>query len=195
MDNSPAWDEALARVEVAPDLEPYVRRDTPHVDPSMRPTKAEYDRYMTLVQIYRQHGWRHEITRLSPFRIADVGTNCILLRADRDLLALAERLGEPAAAAEIAGLDRARRGRVRAASSIPPPACGTARPDRGRARADADPRGLPRLLGRPRRRARSPALAPGSPRRRTRSRACARRPALRPPALLARPHLGRSPTS
>ena len=50
MDNSPAWDEVLARVEVAPDLEPYVRKDTTHVDPSMRPTKAEYDRYMTLVQ-------------------------------------------------------------------------------------------------------------------------------------------------
>ena len=56
MDNSPAWDEALARVEVAPDLEPYVRKDTTHVDPSMRPTKAEYDRFMTLVQLYRQHG-------------------------------------------------------------------------------------------------------------------------------------------
>jgi alpha,alpha-trehalase len=101
MDNSPAWDEALARVKVAPDLEPYVRKDTTHVDPSMRPTKAEYDRYMTLVHIYRQHGWRHEITRLSPFRMADVATNCILLRADRDLLALAERLSEPSAVDEI----------------------------------------------------------------------------------------------
>ena len=103
MDNSPAWDEALARVEVAPDLEPYARKDTTHVDPSMRPTKAEYDRFMTLVQIYRQHGWRHEITRLSPFRMADVGTNCILLRADRDLLALAERFEEREAAVDIRG--------------------------------------------------------------------------------------------
>jgi hypothetical protein len=101
MDNSPAWDEVLGRVEVALDLEPYVRKDTTHVDPSMRPTKAEYDRYMTLVHIYRQHGWRHEITRLSPFRVADVATNCILLRADRDLLALAELLGERAAMVEL----------------------------------------------------------------------------------------------
>jgi glycogen debranching enzyme len=67
----------------------------------MRPTQAEYDRFMTLVQLYRAHGWWHEITRLSPFRVADVGTNCILLRADRDLLALAERFGEREAAAEI----------------------------------------------------------------------------------------------
>lgn len=101
MDNSPAWDEALSRVEVAPDLEPYVRKDTAHVDPTMRPTQAEYDRFMTLVHIYRRHGWRHEIARLAPFRVADVATNCILLRADRDLLALAERLGAPAAADEI----------------------------------------------------------------------------------------------
>jgi hypothetical protein len=67
----------------------------------MRPIKAEYDRYMTLVQLYRRHGWRHEIERLPPFRIGDVATNCILLRADRDLQALALRLGEAAAAAEI----------------------------------------------------------------------------------------------
>ena len=103
MDNSPAWDEALARVEVAGDLEPYVRKDTTHVDPAMRPTQAEYDRYMTLVQFYRAHGWRHEITGLSPFRVADVATNCILLRANRDLLALAERCDEPEAAGEIRG--------------------------------------------------------------------------------------------
>ena len=108
MDNSPAWDEALARVAIAPDLEPYVRKDTSHVDPAMRPTKVEYDRFMTLVHLYRKAGWDHEISRTSPLRVADVGTNCILLRADRDLLALAERFGEDAAAAEIrTWIDRA----------------------------------------------------------------------------------------
>jgi hypothetical protein len=103
MDNSPAWDEALARVEVSADLEPYTRRDTQHVDAAMRPTKAEYDRYMTLVEAFRARGWRHEITRASPFRMADVGLNCILMRADRDLLQLARRLGDDVAAFEIAG--------------------------------------------------------------------------------------------
>jgi alpha,alpha-trehalase len=103
MDNSPAWDEALARVDVPADLEPYVRKDTTHVDPAMRPTGAEYDRYVTLVQLYRRHSWRHEIAKLSPFRMADVATNCILLRADRDLLTLAERFGETAAAERIRG--------------------------------------------------------------------------------------------
>lgn len=103
MDNSPAWDEALRRVEVAPDLEPYTRKDTTHVDAAMRPTQAEYDRYMTLVALFRAQGWAHTITRTSPFRVADVGTNGILLRADRDLLALAERFGETEAAERLRG--------------------------------------------------------------------------------------------
>ena len=172
MDNSPAWDEALARVEVAPDLEPYVRKDTTHVDPSMRPTKAEYDRFMTLVQLYRQHGWRHEITKLSPFRMADVATNCILLRADRDLLTLAERLGEPAAADGDPRLDRARRGVCSSASSTPPPASGTAstRPQARARRRRPTRASLPSGPASATRR--SPRTSrPGSPRRRTRSRA------------------------
>jgi hypothetical protein len=93
MDNSPAWDEALERVEVAPDLEPYTRRDTQHVTAAERPTGADYDRYMTLVQLYRAHDYGPSIVELAPFRVADVATNCILLRADRDLLWLADRLG------------------------------------------------------------------------------------------------------
>jgi hypothetical protein len=104
MDNSPAWDEALARVEVAPDLEPYTRRDTQHVAAAERPTSADYDRYMTLVQLYRAHDYGPEIVKLAPFRIADVSINCILLRADRDLLWLAARLGlDDAPRDEIAG--------------------------------------------------------------------------------------------
>jgi Trehalase len=93
MDNSPAWDEALGRVEVAADLKPYTRRDTQHVAAAERPTGADYDRYMTLVQLYRAHDYGPSIVELAPFCIADVATNCILLRADRDLLWLADRLG------------------------------------------------------------------------------------------------------
>ena len=97
MDNSPAWDEAMARMEVAPDLEPYERHDTGHVDASQRPLKADYDRYMTLVELFRGHAYAHEIEALSPLRVADPGTNFILLRADRDLAWLVEQSGESAA--------------------------------------------------------------------------------------------------
>lgn len=95
MDNSPAWDEALAEFEVSPDLEPYARRDTSHVDSAERPSDRDYDRYMTLVETFRAHGYGPAAVQHSPFKVADVGTNAILLRADRDLLALAERLGAP----------------------------------------------------------------------------------------------------
>ena len=48
MDNSPAWDEAM-QFPVLPDLPPYQRRDLTHVDAAMRPDKATYDRYLTLL--------------------------------------------------------------------------------------------------------------------------------------------------
>ena len=93
MDNSPAWDGPLGRVPVDR-LPPYERRDTGHVDASQRPHRAEYDRYLTLVHRFRARGYDPQaLYAESPFRIADVGVNSILLRADRDLLALAHELG------------------------------------------------------------------------------------------------------
>jgi len=100
-DNSPEWDEPGRRIDISR-VGPYERRDTVHLDPSMRPTKLEYDRYLALVQFGRQLGWNHErIARENPFRVADVGTSMILLRANRDLLVLAEALGRTAEAREL----------------------------------------------------------------------------------------------
>ncbi len=112
MDNSPAWDGPLGRVEVAPDLTPYERRDLQHVDASERPTKAEYDRYMTLVELFRSVGYDpREVVARSPFLVADPCTNFLLLRGDRDLLALARVLGDRDAAAELeAWIERAEQG-------------------------------------------------------------------------------------
>ncbi len=57
-DNSPLWDEALARI-TPPDGEipDYQRVDTEVVDSSQRPTNAEYDRYAYLVKCYRDAGY------------------------------------------------------------------------------------------------------------------------------------------
>ncbi|MGP1396234.1 MAG: MGH1-like glycoside hydrolase domain-containing protein [Inquilinaceae bacterium] len=99
-DNSPDWDVALGRVPVEK-LEPYERRDTTHVDSAQRPRQAEYDRYMSLVQGFR--ALNYDPARLvdaSPFRMADVGVNAILLRAHRDLAWLARTLGDTSAAEE-----------------------------------------------------------------------------------------------
>ena len=53
MDNSPRFDAALARVEVG-ELPPYTRRDTGHIqDTSQRPTDAEYDRFLWLVNLLK----------------------------------------------------------------------------------------------------------------------------------------------
>ncbi|RME63260.1 MAG: hypothetical protein D6782_10630 [Alphaproteobacteria bacterium] len=102
-DNSPEWDAPAAAVDTS-NVGPYQRRDTSHLDQSMRPTKADYDRYVALVQYGRAQGWDQErIAREGPFRVADVGLSMILLRANRDLLALANMLGRKEAAAEIAG--------------------------------------------------------------------------------------------
>lgn len=95
MDNSPAWDAALERVPTETRTE-ILRRDTGHVDAAFRPRGIEYQRFIHLVDLFRETGWdARRMLQLSPFRVADVGTNAILLRAERDLLVLAEHFGTP----------------------------------------------------------------------------------------------------
>ena len=100
-DNSPEWDEPGAPIDVS-QVGDYTRRDTGHLDRKMRPTKLEYDRYLALVQFGRALGWdQARIARESPFRVADIGMSMILLRANRDLLWLAELLGHQDEADEL----------------------------------------------------------------------------------------------
>ncbi|MDB6088830.1 MAG: hypothetical protein JWN85_1614 [Gammaproteobacteria bacterium] len=100
-DNSPEWDGPSELIDTSR-VGSYERRDTSHLDQSMRPTKLDYDRYVALVQFGRALGWNHErIGQESPFRVVDVGTTMILLRANRDLLALAEVLQCRAEAEEL----------------------------------------------------------------------------------------------
>ena len=100
-DNSSEWDDALARVDTS-GVGAYQRRDTGHVDAAMRPKQEEYDRYVAILQFGRAGGWNHRlIADDGPFRMVDVGMSMELLRANRDLLVLAEALGDAAAAAEL----------------------------------------------------------------------------------------------
>lgn len=102
-DNSPEWDAPASAIDVSRVGE-YTRRDTTHLDQSMRPTKLEYDRYLALVQAGRATGWdQKRIAREHPFRVADVGMTMILLRANRDLAALADDLGKKPEADELRG--------------------------------------------------------------------------------------------
>lgn len=92
-DNCPDWDIGMAGVDGS-NVGEYQRRDTGHVDPSMRPGKADYDRYIAMVQFGRNCGWdQSEIVANGPFLMADPGITFILLRAHEDLAALGRALG------------------------------------------------------------------------------------------------------
>jgi len=100
-DNSSEWDDALARVDTS-GVGTYQRRDTGHVDAAMRPKQEEYDRYVAILQFGRASGWNHRtIADHGPFRMVDVGMSMELLRANRDLLALAQAIGDAPVAAEL----------------------------------------------------------------------------------------------
>lgn len=96
-DNLPDWDVPGDAIDVS-NVGEYTRRDTSHVNADMRPRKHDYDRYIALVQFGRARDWDQvQIARETPFFVADVGITAILLRAERDLRALASALGEPTA--------------------------------------------------------------------------------------------------
>jgi hypothetical protein len=99
-DNSIDWDEAFERVPTD-GIAPYTRRDTQHADPAHRPTKAQYDRYIWLVEHFRSLNWdTSKLHDASPFQVVDPGFNGILLRACADVADLADALGEADIAAE-----------------------------------------------------------------------------------------------
>jgi len=94
-DNCPDWDHAMSRVEVPSDLGDYQRRDLDHVDADQRPSREQYDRFLSIIKFGRDHKWdSEEIYRNGPFLVADPGVQFTLLRADKDLLRIAEALEE-----------------------------------------------------------------------------------------------------
>ena len=93
-DNSIDWDIAFERVPTE-GVMPFTRRDTQHADPDHRPTQAQYERYIWLVQLFRSLGWDNaKLHDASPFKIVDPGFNAILIRSCSDLAQLASQLGE-----------------------------------------------------------------------------------------------------
>lgn len=94
-DNAPCWDSAMAAIE--PDgVGPYTRRDTSHVDPAMRPTKKDYDRYIWLVQRGARAGWDEATLEGAPvFRVLDPTMHFTLMRGVRDLRDAGHELGLP----------------------------------------------------------------------------------------------------
>ena len=93
-DNCPDWDPGMANVDGS-GVGSYTRRDTGHVDPSMRPRKEDYDRYLAILQFGKACGWdQANILSDGPFLMADPAMTFILIRANRDLAGIARELGE-----------------------------------------------------------------------------------------------------
>ncbi len=96
-DDAPRWLSVMAGITPV-DLPAYKRIDNTRVNPNQRPNQADYDRFVYLVDIFRRRKYDAKaILADSPFLVQDVLFNSILYRANLDLRALAEDLGEPTA--------------------------------------------------------------------------------------------------
>jgi glycogen debranching enzyme len=93
MDDSPAWDPALARIALPHDREPGYRRvDLTMVAEHERPTHADYDHYVHLVELFKRARYDEaELRESCPFWIADPLFNAALVASGR---ALAELTGD-----------------------------------------------------------------------------------------------------
>ncbi|MDF0529436.1 glycogen debranching protein [Tsukamurella sp. 8F] len=96
MDNSPRWDPAYQRVVVG-DLPAYRREDN-HVvtDTSQRPSDAEYDRYLWLVEQMKRCRYRDgELPGVMAFQMEDVFVSAIMVIACETLAELGEEHAKP----------------------------------------------------------------------------------------------------
>ncbi len=95
MDNSPLWDDVLARISPAREAIPdYERVDLDFAEAAQRPTDAEYDRYTYLVKLYRDRAYDPaRIREDCPFVVYDALFNSLLVQANRDLAEIARVLG------------------------------------------------------------------------------------------------------
>ncbi|RSM88046.1 hypothetical protein DMH04_09385 [Kibdelosporangium aridum] len=96
MDNSPAWDPPLGRIDPVPAGE-FQRRDLDHASAAERPTTADYGRYVRLAATYRDHGYADSLA-VHGFAVEDPLTNALLAASESALADIAAEIGvDPAA--------------------------------------------------------------------------------------------------
>jgi len=94
-DDSPRWLHLLVTMPME-NLPEFQRGDTKYVPAIERPNRAEYERFIYLIDVFRKlHYAPNELLLHSPFLVQDILFNAILFRADEDLRALAVSLGQP----------------------------------------------------------------------------------------------------
>ena len=91
-DNSPIWDDIWDTMN--PPKYTFERRDTTHVDASERPSNREYDHYLHIIEIAKEHRYDDaKIAELSPFLVQDPLYNAMLIKSNEGLIELYELLG------------------------------------------------------------------------------------------------------
>ena len=97
-DDSPVWDDALARITVT-DLPKFERLDVIAVDGAIDtiPTNEEYDKFIYLIELMKFYNYDEKLLyEKFPFKIKDVGFSGILYVANRILSHIADLIGEDA---------------------------------------------------------------------------------------------------
>ena len=91
-DNSPIWDDIWETMN--PPEYTFERRDTTHIDASERPSKREYDHYLYIIDIAKEHKYNDKkIVELSPFLIQDPLFNAMLIKSNESLINLYKLIG------------------------------------------------------------------------------------------------------
>ena len=91
-DNSPVWDDIWKTMN--PPEYTFERKDTTHVDASQRPSKREYDHYLHIIEIAKEHQYNDaKIAELSPFLVQDPLFNAMLIKSNEALLELYDLIG------------------------------------------------------------------------------------------------------
>lgn len=91
-DNSPIWDDIWETMN--PPNYKFERKDTTHVNAAQRPTDREYDYYIHLIEIAKQHKYDDaKIAELSPFLVQDPLFNAMLIKSNEALIELYELIG------------------------------------------------------------------------------------------------------
>jgi glycogen debranching enzyme len=91
-DNSPIWDDIWKTMN--PPEYNFERKDTTHVDPSERPTKKEYNYYLQIIDIAKEHNYNDEkIAEYSPFLVQDPLFNSMLIKSNSSLIKLYKIIG------------------------------------------------------------------------------------------------------
>jgi neutral trehalase len=91
-DNSPVWDDIWLTMN--PPEYKVERKDIKIVDPSERPTNREYDHYLHIIDIAKEHNYDDKkIAELSPFLVQDPLFNTLLIKSNQSLINLYQIIG------------------------------------------------------------------------------------------------------